>query len=1059
MNNSKQGKNKLLKKILCLLAVAILCSFTDSYATGTKMHSDGLSEQQQTRITVKGKVIDVDGDPLIGVSVSVKGTTHGVLTDANGSYTITTNSGSTLVFTYVGYKTQSISIGQKNTIDVTMESNATELGEVEIVAEFGLKRVARAIGSSVQNVKASDIIESGRDNFISALQGRVSGMNVVSSGGAPGASTTVTLRSLTSISGNNQPLYVVDGIPMNNSSFNPSTGFAKVDVYASRDLDFSSRGNDFNPEDIESMTILKGAAAAALYGSNASNGAIIITTKKGQPGRGKVSYSNSFRWDNAYGIPEQQTKYANGAYGATNYYNLNRFGGLFPDDTKIYDNVAAILQTGFTSKHNLSVEAGTEKLSLRASASFQDQTGVIKTTDYTRSNISVAGKAEINKWLKFETSIQYAGTTNSKARKGSSGPLYYAMRWPIIDNMANYLDPDGSHMRYPERYIDGDLVNPMFQLYKNKYYDESDRIIANAVAIINPTKETFVRAQIGWDVGSQTFITSEHPYWSTYNYDIQAGNGGTYNQSKSNFSDPTLNFLAGFNKNFLGDKLILNAQIGYHQLENKNSSLSAYGTNYAVLDMVSIKNTDPITQTAGTQNTKRRIQAISGQVEFGYNNLAFLTLRARNDWSSTLPKQHNSYFYPAAELAFVASELPFIKPINNVVNYLKLRGAVAQVGKDASPLSINPELIPTELTGKGYKYYWTGPNLDLKPEMTTSWEAGFEGRFLNDRIVADFTYFNTRCDDQIVNGFRMSYASGFVLNTRNMGSFKTWGWEGHIDGDIINQKGLRWNVGLNLSHTSSEVLSMPVPEYYDAYTWNSGNLRNGVVVGKPVTTIMGNDFKRNEKGDVLINPTTGVPVVSSALSYLGDREPMLRMGITTALTYKGLRLSAMFAGKLDAMIVNGTKRYMMQNGSSWESVKMREKGAVVFRGILEDGLENTANPTVNNISVTFDDYSSTTYTGADPNWIEKNVNYIRLQELRLSYTLPSKFLKKLWGGLISYASVYVCGNDLYTWTNYSGIDAVGNTVSASAGGVGGEGYDTWALPNPRGITCGFSLTF
>ena len=252
---------------------------------------------------------------------------------------------------------------------------------------------------------------------------------------------------------------------------------------------------------------------------------------------------------------------------------------------------------------------------------------------------------------------------------------------------------------------------------------------------------------------------------------------------------------------------------------------------------------------------------------------------------------------------------------------------------------------------------------------------------------------------------------------------------------------------------------MPVEEFYDAYTWNSGNLRNGVVVGQPVTTIIGNDFERNENGDVLIDPTTGIPLVSNKLTALANREPKVRFGLSTLLSYKGFRLSAMFSGKLDAMVINGTKRYMMQNGSSWESVEMREHAPVVFNGVLKNGFENTNNPTRNNISVTYGDYSSTIYTGADPDWIEKNINYIRLQELRLGYTIPQKSLKRFFNGLISYANIYICGNDLCTWTNYSGIDAVGNTVSASAGGVGGEGYDTWSLPNPRGISCGLSLTF
>ena len=579
------------------------------------------------------------------------------------------------------------------------------------------------------------------------------------------------------------------------------------------------------------------------------------------------------------------------------------------------------------------------------------------------------------------------------------------------------------------------------------------------MAIINPTHNTFFRAQIGWDVGAQTFETSEHPYWATYNYNILPGRGGTYNMSKSNFSDPTLNFLAGWNDGFFDDKLTLSAQVGYHQLENGVTQLSTYGANYKVVDLQSINNTDPATVISKKRTTKRRVQAFSGQAEIGYNNMVFLTLRGRNDWSSTLPKANNRYFYPAAEFAFVATELPFLKD-NKAITYLKLRGALAKVGKDAGPLEINPELVAEDSFGPAYHYGYTGPNPNLKPEMTTSKEIGFEGRFLNDRIVADFTYFKTRCDDQIIKDFRTSYAGGFILNTQNMGSFETWGWEGHIDGDIIQlSNGLRWNVGFNLSHATSKVVSLPVDAFYDAYTWNSGNIRNGVILNYPLTSIVGNDFQRNEKGEVLINPSTGIPLVaaSGTLSYLGDREPKLRFGVSSFLTYKGFRLSAIFAGKLKAM-VNGTKRYMMSSGLSWVCKGQRTR-SVIFNGVLKDGLENTDNPTVNTIAVNYGLYSSSIYAGADPDWIEKDINYMRLQELRLSYTVPQKALKNLTRGFISYATISISGNDLVTWTNYSGIDAVGNTVSAAAGGVGGEGYDTWAIPSPRGITCGVSLTF
>lgn len=1002
--------------------------------------------------TITGTVVEAETQtPLPGVSVVVQGTTKGTMTNAEGKFSLDATEGQILQFSFIGYASKEFTVGKSNTINVEMQTDVQAIDEVMVTAEFGMKRVARSVGSSIQNIKAADISDSGRESFISALQGRVAGLNVSSSGGTPGASNTVVLRSITSISGNNQPLYVVDGIPMNNSTFDPLSLADGGASFSVRNLDFSSRGNDFNPEDIESMTVLKGAAAAALYGSDASNGAIIITTKKGSAGNARVTYSNAFKWDKAYGYPDMQTKYANGAYGTTNYYYTSRYGGLYPDGMQLYNNIDAVLRTGFSAKHNVSIEGGSDKASVRASASFLDQQGIVKTTDYSRMNVSLSGKGKINKWLQFEGSMQFASTENTKVPRGTAGPLYQAMLWPLVDDMSNYLTPDGSHMRNPDYYTDTDLLNPLFGMYKNKLYDESDRFISSFSLSITPIKDMFVRAQVGWDVGTSTYETSTHPYY----YDNNGG-VGLYNLAKSNFSYPTMNFLTGYNKNF--NKFYVAGQFGYHQIENGLTQLATYGSNFAVIDFQSINNVDPSTVASSKRTTTRRVQALSGQIELAYNNMAFLTLRARNDWSSTLPKDNNSYFYPAAEGAFIASELPFIKEFNPI-SYLKLRGSIAQVGKDAGPLEIDPQLEATNLTGGGYKYGFTGPNKDLRPEMTTSKEIGFEGRFLNDRINADFTYFWTHCEDQIVKGFRLSYATGFVLNNMNVGTFETQGWEAHIDADIIRTKsGLTWNIGVNASHTSSEVVYLPenVTEYYNPYTWNSGNIRNGIMVGQPVTTLTGRAYSRNDAGQILINPTSGLPVVDPTWSVIGDREPKLRFGFTTRVNYKGFSLSALMAGRYKATVVNGTKRLMMQRGTSWESVDLREQGPVIFEGVLQDGNENTDNPTPNNISVTYDTYGSSIYSGQDEDWLEKNVNYLRLQELRLSYRIPTKILQKTF---ISRAVVYVAGNDLATWTNYSGIDAVGNTVSAAAGGTGGEGYDVWSIPNPRGYSFGVNITF
>ena len=313
--------------------------------------------------TISGTVYDQANERLSGVTVRVAESSIQVSTDGNGNFTIDAPETGSLVFTAVGFETQTVPIGARTTLAITMVASVRDLGEVEVTAEFGMKRTGRAIGSSVQQIDGGTISESGRESFVSALAGRVPGLNVTSTGGSPGSSTTVVLRNITSISGNNQPLYVVDGIPMNNSTFDPLSGMAGGGgaTYSVRNLDFSSRGNDFNPEDIESVTVLKGAAAAALYGSDASNGAIIITTKKGRPGKGRVNYSNYFKWDEAYGYPDMQTKYANGYYGTTNYYNTSKYGGLYPEGMVQNDNIGALLQTGTQGRHNVSIEAGSEK--------------------------------------------------------------------------------------------------------------------------------------------------------------------------------------------------------------------------------------------------------------------------------------------------------------------------------------------------------------------------------------------------------------------------------------------------------------------------------------------------------------------------------------------------------------------------------------------------------------------------------------------------------------------------------------------------------------------------
>jgi TonB-linked SusC/RagA family outer membrane protein len=1007
-------------------------------------------------IKVSGLVTDDKGQPVIGANVLVQGTRTGAAADLDGKFVLNIPGNAVLEISAIGYEKQTIQVRNRTSIRIELREDALLLEEAVVVGEFGVKRAARAVGGAVESVRGAEIAESGRENFVTALQGRVSGVQITNSTGTPGASSSVLIRGATSISGNNNPLYVIDGIPMNNSTFNPVGNLAVrtggSETVADRNLDFSNRGSDINPEDIESMTILKGAAAAALYGSDASNGAIIITTKKGKKGKGVVSYSNLFRFDKAYRYPELQTEFDNGMYGVTNYYTTRKYGAPYTPGTKLYDNLKNFFQTGITQRHNVSFEAGNEFMTFRSAASTTNQTGIVPTSDYTRTNVTVSGTAKLNNWLNIETSLQYAGTTNNKVGKGSGGPLERTMIWPLTDDMRVYLNEAGQ-IRYPNRYSDGDILNPYFDLYKNVNYDENERFITNLALNFTPFKDFLIRGQVGMDISNTTIKIVRHPDWS-YN----RGGTGSYDEARVAASNPSINILASYKKDI--GKFSANIQFGYHQQESANKTLSVKGEKFLVREFQSIANCDITTLVSRTNDYKRRLQAISGAFEMSYNNMAFLTFRARNDWSSTLPMDNNRYFYPGVEASFIVSDLPFFKTRSETFSYLKMRGSVAQVGKDAPPLSIYPALETTSTTAGGYRYGFTGPNLSLRPEMNTAWEVGLEGRLFRNRLDFDIAYYNTLSEDQIITSFRMSYATGFVLNNMNVGSFKTSGVEMRIGGDIIKNRDLIWNVSVNWSKNWSNVESLPenVTEYYNPYTWVSGNIRNGIKVGFPITSITGNDFQKNANGQVLIDPSSGLPLTSGAWTVLGNREPDLKFGFMTTLKYKAFSISALLDGRLGATMVNGTKRLMMINGYSQESVAMRKAAPVVFDGVLNDGNQNTETPTINNIAVKLGDLQYG-YAGADANWIETGVNYLRLGEVRLNYSVDRKWLSKATKGVISAASVFATGTDLFVWTNYSGIDVVGNSNSAALGGTGGVGFDMMAIAAPRGLSFGVNITF
>jgi hypothetical protein len=448
-----------------------------------------------------------------------------------------------------------------------------------------------------------------------------------------------------------------------------------------------------------------------------------------------------------------------------------------------------------------------------------------------------------------------------------------------------------------------------------------------------------------------------------------------------------------------------------------------------------------------------------GSLNLNYNDMLYLNVTGRNDWSSTLPIQNRSFFYPSAGLSFIFTELAPFAGIKNVLSYGKLRGSIAQVGKDANPYSIRPFYESATTTGGGFRYGFTGPSLNLRPEMTTSYEFGTELKFFNDRFGIDATYFNKKSVDQIVQNLRLSYATGFVLMAFNAGEIQNQGVELQLNATPVQTQDFSWNILANFTKNWSELLKLPgdVSEFYNSDTWLYGNVRAGARLGGPLTTFTGYDYERNEAGQMLISPTSGLPILNTSdWVVVGDKNPDFNVGLTNSFTYKNISLNFLMDFRVGGDVYNATEHYLTTRGLSMRTLD-RDQPRIV-EGVLKDGLENTANPTENHIPIDLARNSS--YWGSIypyQSFIEKDINWVRLRDVTLNYRLPVSTLAKT--KFIKNASIFVTGTDLFILSNYSGLDPVSNGNSAAVGGAGGGGIDYGNFPLPRGLNVGINVGF
>ena len=1006
--------------------------------------------QAQER-TITGKVTSEQGAPLLGVTVLVRGTANGTQTNASGDYTIRARVGETLQYRLIGHAPQERPIGAETVLNVQLKRVATNLDEV-VVTALGQTAKQRSLGYSQQAVQGVEVAQTTRQNFVNALQGRVAGVEVTSSSGVPGASSSITIRGVSSISSNNQPLMIVDGLPIDNKTLN--TGVLASDApgsntaFSNRRLDFTNRAADINPDDIESLVVLKGPEASALYGIDAANGAIVITTKRGSAGTGGLEYSNNFRVERLRTRPEIQRVYgptgtdASGLLTAFQY-----FGSPYPDTTTFYDNIDGFFQPAMTQRHALAFSGGAQdnRINYRVAVAADDQRGVIPNSLYKRINLTGATQAQVTNWLRADLSMQYTFANNEQSYKGDNGPLIGLLIWPQTDDAKNFLTPAGTRRRITNAATgSSETDNPYFNVLKNRVSSQNTRLIANLGLIATPFKWGSLKTNIGLDTYLNDNLVLRHPE-SVYGF----SNLGILDVAGDNTRNLNIQTLLNVNSRSITRNLTLSGFVG-NQISDFRSNTSALrGESFLDPNFVSVNNT--ATRTSRTTLSQRRLLSAFGSATLAYKDYLYVTVTGRNDWTSTIPVERNSFFYPSVSSSFIFTDA---FPALGRFMTGKIRAGYAEVGKDARPYAYRPSLEYKLTSYGGYGYGFTGPNLDLRPEFARSYEVGTELGFLDNRLGLDVTAYRKQTKDQIVNDIRGSYGTGFILFNLNGAVTRNEGVEITMRATPVQTRNASWDIIANFERARGKVLELPnaLPESYVSDTWLYGNVRNGTAPGLSTRSLTGFFYLRNNQGELLIDPTTGLPLRSTLFIDAGyDRQPDYTVGLTNTFRYRKASLSILFDIRRGGDIFNATEHFLTSRGLSMRTLD-RETPRVI-PGVIRDGRENTATPTRNTIVVTPAAQPGFYTAISEELFIERDINWVRLRDVTFRYELPPR----LFGSRA--ASVFITGNDLLLWTNYSGLDPIVNGNTAAVGGSGAAGVDFGNFPIPRGVNVGFKVAF
>jgi len=1019
--------------------------------------------------TVTGTVTGDDGETLIGASVRVKGTEVGAITDVMGKFRLDVPSGATtLTVAYTGYTTQEVTLGVSNTVDVVL--TAGQVLSEAVVTALGITRSEKALGYSVSKVDGSTVSGSGELNAIQGLAAKTSGLQVIGSGGTPGASSKILIRGNSSLQLDNQPLIVIDNIPYDNQvnsvigldyPFNPNL----------QGVNESNRALDLNPEDIESISVLKGPSASALYGSRAANGVLFITTKKGAKGRLKVGYNLSYSFDEVNKLPELQRQYgqgngggaavtdANGTIIGSNPegappppVNANSWGPAITGES--FDNLETFFQRGTSITNNVSVSGGNDNTTFRFSYGNANQTGVVPNTELKRNTFRIGATTGVDKF-KVSVNAAYTTTQDLKAQNGSnlSGVMLALTRMPANFDILGgtgengYENLDGSQHTYFAAYD-----NPLWSAYHNTNKTDLNRISGVVGFDYLPVDWLTLTFRIGTDMYSD----KRKQIWdiSSQNFDPR----GEIWEANVRHEEVITDFLGRINKRFgeFSTTLLVGSQ-----LNNRTDGTDfARGSVLAATGYYNLKNAS-IFYADNFEGT-RRIAGIFGSLDVGYRDFIYLTVGGRNDWASTFgPKAKNSFFYPHASVSFVPTEL--LKDAG-ILSYLKFRASYAEAGREPG-LPTDPYKSRTYFSrptftdgftnGIGFPYLGQNgftigkgnPNLlgneSLRPEINKSWETGFDIRLWQNRLRAAFTYYYSKSVDLLVDR-PIASTSGFAFYTTNAGEMTNQGVEIELDYDIIRSNKFTWTLGGNFTKNTNEVVKLApgVPQFTVETAFNGIN--PFAIEGQPYGVIFGTKWVRDDQGRLVIGEN-GLPLVADEDGFLGNPYPDFTAAVRSSFKIWRFNLSGLLDIREGGALWNGTYARLNNIGRTQESADGRSNYYII-EGVKQDG-------TPNDVRISAFNYFRT-FMGDGGNFAYENAiqdgSWIRLREVTIGYDLP-KF-----ANFIENVGVFFTGRNLWLKTDYKGVDP---ETSLTGAGSNAGGFDYFNMPGTRSYILGLRANF